>query len=137
MSHEKKPLTFHLLSLILFNRDPYNDLLESPQNRVVYNPLYTLNDQGIFHCSYVPGSKLLILGMVIQPLIGNLYNGYIKPYYKVDDHPLLYGNNGSLDPSTYGCNGFRSIGKNLWIEYRVHPFVFCDECPPETALKTA
>ena len=39
-----------------------------------------------------------ILGMVIQPLIGN---GYINPYYWVDDHPLLYGNNGSLDPSTW------------------------------------
>ncbi len=23
------------------------------------------------------------------------------PYYWVDDHPLLYGNNGSLDPGTY------------------------------------
>ena len=32
----------------------------------------------------------------------NPYNWYIKPYYRVDDHPLLYGNNGSLDPSTYG-----------------------------------
>ena len=31
----------------------------------------------------------------------NPYNGYINPYYWVDDHPLLYGNNGSLDPSTY------------------------------------
>ena len=30
----------------------------------------------------------------------NPYNGYINPYYWVDDHPLLYGNNGSLDPST-------------------------------------
>ena len=40
--------------------------------------------------------------MVIQPLIGNPYNGYINPYYWVDDHPLLYGNNGSLDPSTNG-----------------------------------
>ena len=30
----------------------------------------------------------------------NLYNGYINTYYWVDDHPLLYGNNGSLDPST-------------------------------------
>ena len=39
--------------------------------------------------------------MVIPPLIGNPYNGYINPYYWVDDHPLLYGNNGSLDPSTY------------------------------------
>ena len=48
----------------------------------------------------VPGSKLVIFGMAIPPLIGNPYNGYIKPYYWVDDHPLLYGNNGSLDPST-------------------------------------
>ena len=33
---------------------------------------------------------------------GNPYNnGYINPYYWVDDHPLLYGNNGSLDPGTY------------------------------------
>ena len=31
----------------------------------------------------------------------NPYNGYINPYYRVDDHPLLYGNNGSLDPGTY------------------------------------
>ena len=38
----------------------------------------------------------------LQPLIGNPYNGYINPYYWIDDHPLLYGNNGSLDPSTYG-----------------------------------
>ena len=55
---------------------------------------------------YEPGSKLLVLGMVIQPLIGNPYNGYINPYYWVDDHPLLYGNNGSLDPGTYGTNSF-------------------------------
>ena len=47
------------------------------------------------------GKKLLVLGMVIQPLIGNPYNGYINPYYWIDDHPLLYGNIGSLDPSTY------------------------------------
>ena len=53
--------------------------------------------------SYEPGSKLLVLGMVIQPLIGNPYNGYINPYYCVDDHPQLYGNIGSLDPSTYAC----------------------------------
>ena len=31
----------------------------------------------------------------------NPYNWYIKPYYWVDDHPLLYGNNGSLDPSSF------------------------------------
>ena len=50
--------------------------------------------------SYEPGSKLVVLGMAIPPLIGNPYNGYINPYYRVDDHPLLYGNNGSLDPSS-------------------------------------
>ena len=32
---------------------------------------------------------------------GNPYNGYLNPYYWVDDHLLLYGNTGSLDPSTY------------------------------------
>ena len=31
----------------------------------------------------------------------NPYSGYINPYYWVDDHPQLYGNSGSLDPSTY------------------------------------
>ena len=36
----------------------------------------------------------------------NPYNGYINPYYWVDDHPLLYGNNGSLDPGT------SEVGKN-------------------------
>ena len=30
----------------------------------------------------------------------NPYSGYIK----VDDHPLLYGNNGSLDPGTCAYN---------------------------------
>ena len=47
---------------------------------------------------YVPWSKVAILGMVIPPFNWNPYNGYIYPYYWVDDHPLLYGNNGSLDP---------------------------------------
>ena len=43
----------------------------------------------------------VFLGMGdLQPLVGNPYNWYIKPYYWVDDHPLLYGNNGSLDSST-------------------------------------
>ena len=31
----------------------------------------------------------------------NPYNWYINPYYWIDDHPLLYGNNGSLDPGTH------------------------------------
>ena len=33
----------------------------------------------------------------LQPLIGILIMGPYKPL----DHPLLYGNNGSLDPGTY------------------------------------
>ena len=36
----------------------------------------------------------------------NPYNGYINPYDWVDDHPLLYGNNGSLDPGTHGSYSF-------------------------------
>ena len=31
----------------------------------------------------------------------NPYNGYINPYYWVDDHPLWYGNHGGLDLGTY------------------------------------
>ena len=41
----------------------------------------------------------------------NPYNGYINPYYWVDDHPLLYGNNGSLDPGTYGKCKMYPLGK--------------------------
>ena len=57
-----------------------------------------------FYCIFEPGSKLVVLGMAIPPLIGNPYNGYINPYYWVDDHPPLYGNNGSLHPSTFAKN---------------------------------
>ena len=63
----------------------------------LYHPC-TVAPQPIDHGE--PGSKLAVLGMAIPPLIGNPYNGYINPYYWVDDHPRLYGNNGSLDPST-------------------------------------
>ena len=45
--------------------------------------------------------QLPMLGMVIPPLIGNPYNGHINPYHWVDDHPLLYGNNGNLDPQEW------------------------------------
>ena len=50
---------------------------------------------------YAPGSELLIFWMVIPPLVGDPYNGYINPYYWLDDHPPSYGNHGSLDPGTY------------------------------------
>ena len=57
-----------------------------------------------FAVSYVPGSKLVVLGMGdLPPLIGNPYNGYINPYYWVDEFiPYYMEINGSLDLSTYG-----------------------------------
>ena len=69
-------------------------------------------------CPYVPWSKVAILGMVIPPFDRNPYNGYINlnPYYWVDDHPLLYGNNGSLDPGTYDLFQKKTcqIGQEKW-----------------------
>ena len=48
------------------------------------------------------GQKSRFIGDGKPPTFNrNPYNGYINPYYWVDDHPLLYGNNGSLDPGTY------------------------------------
>ena len=57
----------------------------------------------------------LICAMVKSRYIGdghptfnrNPYNGYINPYYWVDDHPLLYGNNGSLNTGTFMFNCIR------------------------------
>ncbi len=67
-------------------------------------------------CVYVPWSKVAVLGLVIQPLIGNPYNGYINPYYWVDDHPLLYGNIGSLDPSTYNHLALKGTKQAVLLE---------------------
>ena len=50
--------------------------------------------------SNVPWSKVAFFGDGHPTFNRNPYNGYINPYYWVDDHPLLYGNNGSLDPGT-------------------------------------
>ena len=57
----------------------------------------------MIHMCHGQGCRVLLGMGKIPPLIGirNPYNWYIKPCYWVDDHPLLYGNNGSLDPSTY------------------------------------
>ena len=53
--------------------------------------------------SYVPWSRLSrFFGDGKPPTFNrNPCNGYINPYYWVDDHPLLYGNTRSLDPGTY------------------------------------
>ena len=69
---------------------------------------------------YVPWSKVAILGMVIPPLIGNPYNWDTKPYYWVDDHPLLYGNNGSLDASDSRNINLRSIRPRTQVVGTLH-----------------
>ena len=40
--------------------------------------------------TYVPWSKVAMLGMVIQPFNRNPYNGYINPYYWVDEFIPYY-----------------------------------------------
>ena len=61
---------------------------------------------GIIH---EPGSKLLVLGMGdLQPLIGNPLNGYINPYYKVDEF-IPYNMEISwelIDPIAHMISGF-------------------------------
>ena len=48
-----------------------------------------------YHGAYEPGSiNSLYLGMVIQPLIGNPFNGYINPYHWVDE----------FIPNTFFCS---------------------------------
>ena len=56
----------------------------------------------------------VFLGMVISPLIGNPYNGYINPYYWVDDHPLLYGNNGSGSTLAHMKSRHRCLQQIIW-----------------------
>ena len=50
----------------------------------------------------------------------NPYNGYINPYYWVDDHPLLYGNNGSLDPGTYVQMGQFRVSLAMFMGFCTH-----------------
>ena len=85
---------------------PFRFLSSSAREHLIDDPKAQFEDQrsrqpstNMIKTIYVPGSKLLMLGMVIPPLIRNPYTVYITPYYWVDDHPLLYGNNGSLDSS--------------------------------------
>ena len=61
------------------------------------------------------GSKLLYLGILIPPLVGNPYNGYIKAYYWIDDHSLLHGNNGSLDPSLLSTKQTECLAWASWL----------------------
>ena len=56
----------------------------------------------------------------------NPYNGYINPYYWVDDHPLIYGNNASLDPGMFFfCYRITKAETQRWDEIaRVCHFSF-------------
>ena len=86
----------------------------------IYNTIYILvpfrGNRKVKHggrlyitiCAMV--KRRVFLGMGdLPPLIGNPYNGYINPYYWVDDHPLLYGDNGSLGPGTYDSSEFGAV----------------------------
>ena len=82
-------------------------------------------------------NKLLVLGMVIQPLLRNAYNWYINPYYWVDDHPLLYGNTGSLDPGTHEkweCVGCGPLP--ITVTTRIITFLVGDSYKPSFATVT-
>ena len=72
----------------------------------------------VSHVTCARVDQLLILGMVIPPLRGHPYNGYTNPYYWVDDHPILHGNDGSIDPSTY----IQDIA--LWFNKSLDVFFF-------------
>ena len=58
-------------------------------------PIWLLGGTYSFICAMV---KSRYIGDAHPTFNRNPYNGYyINPHYWVDDHPLLYGNNGSLD----------------------------------------
>ena len=91
--------------------------LESPGKRSDSNPNKAHNIHGVLSTRFLDQgatSRVTIVGTYLchgqksrsfgdgHPTFNrNPYNGYINPYYWVDDHPLLYGNNGSLDPGTF------------------------------------
>ena len=70
---------------------------------------------------HVPRSKLLVFGMVILPLIGNPYNGYINRYYWVDDHPLLRGNNGFRPHNAYDESRCETCPGLWWWDHDTNP----------------
>ena len=64
------------------------------------------------------GLNSFVLGLVIPPLIGNPYNGYINPYYWVNDHPLLYGNDGSLETGSSTSQPFFCTNSMLKVRMK-------------------
>ena len=90
-----------------------NSVMLNQPNRVPGHVYPTSLPVTLFHVSFgiewEEPQQSVTCAMVKSRYIGdghptfnrNPYNWYIKPYYWVDDHPLLYGNNGSLDPGTH------------------------------------
>ena len=62
------------------------------------------------------------------------HNGYINPYYWVDDHPLLYGNNGSLDPGTYQITSCNTCDVLVFCS-TAPPHITAFRCPREVRAK--
>ena len=67
----------------------------------------------------------------------NPYNGYINPYYWVDDHPLLYANNGSLDPGKeFNIYLWWQFLQCVWFFFLLCTWNFLvQECPVATLYK--
>ena len=84
-------------------------------NRLPLPPLHTIK------CAMV---KSRYIGDGHPTFNRNPYNGYINPYYWADDHPLLYGNNGNLDPGTNECPSQRfTVGVlDSWISFLTTSF---------------
>ena len=71
-------------------------MVEKSEGITPKHPWEAWNDWGI--CARVD-QLLNIRGWSKSPLCHRESFGYTNPYYWVDEHPLLYANNGSLDPS--------------------------------------
>ena len=71
---------------------------------ILNDSMAPMDHKNLGNCNFTASGiylQLIYKNTYVPPFNRNPYNGYINPYYWVDDHPLLYGNNGSLDPGTY------------------------------------
>ena len=102
-AHDLKGCIFvRLVYVPFFGLVAWWRLLTHPQNHGFYITHF-INFESPISTYMCHGQKSLYWGWSSH-LNRNPYNGYINPYYWVDDHPLLYGNNGSLDPGTHVLN---------------------------------
>ena len=100
---QKKKITFETAIIVILKSSHYFLPIASPKKEYLLIERVTYSSMTFFrrHDSpcilstlpYVPGTKLLLLGMVIPPLIGNPYSGKNKsvPTIRFSDHPLPQG----------------------------------------------